>query len=334
MLRMNNRIALGSNLGKSIGNGTTNRYFSTLDGAADYYTIPTVTLTGDFELSFYTDSKSVNKMLLSGGTGTSGLELFLANDNIQLYYEGVSVKTFTGYVNDGKLNLNEFIRVSNTLSYYVNGVFIDSYVLVGNVKIDTIGARTGGGLKLDGVISDVKITDGTDLIRYYKIDEDLSATSTIIDSGSDGSNGTAVSITSSELFTLEGADWIGAELVVNGDFATDSDWTKETGVTINGGVCSSDGSMAAYSPVIIQTSLPLTVTPYKTVYTMSNVTANGTKIILGLTSGTQHNANGTYSEIITSDGANPNVNIQAVQGNGKYIGDLDNVSVKRILQAP
>ena len=65
MLRMNNRIALGSNLGKSIGNGTTSRYMSDLDGTADYYTIPTVELTGDFELSFYTDSKSVNKITFS-----------------------------------------------------------------------------------------------------------------------------------------------------------------------------------------------------------------------------------------------------------------------------
>ena len=70
MLRMNNRIALGSNLGKSIGNGTTSRYMSDLDGVADYYTIPTVTLSGGFiiEADFSIVDNTVNSTFLASGT--------------------------------------------------------------------------------------------------------------------------------------------------------------------------------------------------------------------------------------------------------------------------
>ena len=53
----------------------------------------------------------------------------------------------------------------------------------------------------------------TEPIRYYKLDEDFSATSTAIDSGSDGSHGTAVNITESEEFCLDGCYWLGVELV-------------------------------------------------------------------------------------------------------------------------
>lgn len=44
-----------------------------------------------------------------------------------------------------------------------------------------------------------------------------------------------------ETFTLTDDGWVGQELVVNGGFTTDSDWTKGTGWTIGGGVASYDG---------------------------------------------------------------------------------------------
>ena len=46
---------------------------------------------------------------------------------------------------------------------------------------------------------------------------------------------------------MEGADWIGVELVVNGDFATDSDWDKGVGWSISGGFANIDGTQVAFS---------------------------------------------------------------------------------------
>ena len=54
------------------------------------------------------------------------------------------------------------------------------------------------------------------------------------------------------------SDVIGRELVVNGDFATDSDWTKQAGWTISGGVTNVDSSVAG-STNITSTNLTLTI---------------------------------------------------------------------------
>ena len=54
------------------------------------------------------------------------------------------------------------------------------------------------------------------------------------------------------------SDVIGTELVVNGDFATDSDWTKQAGWTISGGVTNVDSSVAG-STNITSTNLTLTI---------------------------------------------------------------------------
>ena len=45
-----------------------------------------------------------------------------------------------------------------------------------------------------------------------------------------------------ELYAVSPVPTEGAELVTNGDFATDSDWTKGTGWTISGGIANCDGS--------------------------------------------------------------------------------------------
>ena len=261
MLRMDNRIALGSNLGKSIGNGTTNRYFTTLQSASSqYYNIPTVTLTGDFqiEVDFSLTSLTGDHCLIGDSTGQNTIRVDATNGGIDVFIGGVLTIVSDGsFTADSKFNNMLFKRVGTTWTIEYNGVQIyTNTIALSNFECSTISKRFGAFPNyFNGVISEVKITDGTDLIRYYKLDEDLSATSTIIDSGSDGSNGTAISISSSELFTLVGNDWEGSELVVNGDFSTDTVWTKGTGVTIASGVCSSDGTVSAYSTLISQNGI-------------------------------------------------------------------------------
>ena len=48
----------------------------------------------------------------------------------------------------------------------------------------------------------------------------------------------------------------GAELVTNGDFATDTDWSKGTGWTISGGTANCDGSQTSGTQ-LTQTGLSL-----------------------------------------------------------------------------
>ena len=200
------------------------RYFTTLDGTADYYNVPQIAFSGDFEIEFNYSATSPLGAILGHSTNIDFI-YFVDVNTVRFDINSIITDfTLSTPMDDGKLRNYKFVRISGNIECFQDGVSCGVLANGGDFEFDDIGRWTS--VYSTGVISDVKITDGTDLIRYYKLDEDLSATSTIIDSGSDGSNGTAVSITSSELFTLVGNDWEGSELAVNGDFATDlSGWT-------------------------------------------------------------------------------------------------------------
>jgi hypothetical protein len=312
------------------------RYFTTLQSASSqYYTIPTVSLTADFEIELNFSTTSTNTIAFLGNTANNDFLVSLNGTSLRYDLDGSTVQSIPATFNDGKFHNLRVKRVGGVNTIYLDNVLIGTIALpVVTWTIDFIGTRIGGVQLFDGVISDVKITDGTDLIRYYKIDEDLSATSTIIDSGSDGSNGTAISITSSELFTLEGADWIGAELVVNGDFATDTDWTKGTGVTISGGQAHFATSTGAglYLPNPIDTFLSgLTYKLSLEVSSYVSGTANLEIMNQAEDDFIITSSNGTKTGIKTVQTASV---FRPLFRTTAWVADVDNVSVKRILQAP
>lgn len=142
--------------------------------------------------------------------------------------------------------------------------------------------------------------------------------------------GEAISISSSELFTLEGNDWLGSELIVNGNFATDSDWTKQTGWTIGGGVANCDGTQTGNTR-IIQAIASVDDLIYQTVFTTVITAGNVNIVVGGATAGTTRSSSGTYIENIADGGSDFNT---LLKGDVNFVGTIDNVSVKRILQAP
>ena len=119
-------------------------------------------------------------------------------------------------------------------------------------------------------------------------------------------------------------DALGSELVVNGDFATDSDWTKGVGWTISGG--SANGSSTTgdlrQDPVVENGKY------YKVTYTISNYVSGSVRFEIpsNIGSGIERSANGTYTEILLSSGT-------AIQFDARtaFTGSIDNVSVKEYL---
>ena len=448
MLRMNNRIALGSNLGKSIGNGTTSRYMSDLDGVADYYTIPTVTLAGDLkiETDFSTTDTTTFNMIL--GHSSIGDYVQIRDGNkVQTVLNGTSnISPVITSVADGKLHTLKIERISSVLKYYIDNVEIHSIANADTANFNFIG-RFQFGEYFIGVISEVKITDGTDLIRYYKIDEDFSTTDvlknsattlgselwtnppstigarwtdngggsyshtgatgdeliittaglvedaaylcTLVKTGTgavrfhlggaptNGYNisetittagtytfalrgesvttdsiriepinttafevsgitvkkaegyGEAISITSSELFTLEGADWIGSELVTNGDFSVDANWTKNTNTSISGGEGVSDGSNVGTVIGFEQEIGAISGAIYKVNFDINSISGSNLAVTVSTSVFSYKSAIGSYSEIIEAN--DTEVKVRYLAGT---ISTIDNVSVKRILQAP
>ena len=116
----------------------------------------------------------------------------------------------------------------------------------------------------------------------------------------------------------------GTELVTNGDFAADSDWTKETGWSIASGKASYDASSATNA---LYQSIGLTTgSVYRLSFTVVNYTSGSFKGHLSngnVTAATDAiSANGDYSFNITATGA-----LVLFRNVTSFNGSIDNVSV-------
>ena len=112
-------------------------------------------------------------------------------------------------------------------------------------------------------------------------------------------------------------------LVTNGTFAADTNWTKGTGWTIAAGVASkSTGTASGLS----QSCGIVALEPYFLSFTVSNYSAGGVQGLVGGSAGTTYKtANATYAELVTpTPGSNDTV---ILYGNSTFVGDIDNVSV-------
>jgi hypothetical protein len=117
---------------------------------------------------------------------------------------------------------------------------------------------------------------------------------------------------------------LGSELIVNGDFDTDSDWTKGTGWTIAGGLATYGGGVGGD---LDQTTSLVVGKTYKVTYTVSGITAGSvTAKFRGGTSvsGQVANANGTYTDIMVAVVGNISF---AVLAGASFVGNIDNITV-------
>ena len=123
-------------------------------------------------------------------------------------------------------------------------------------------------------------------------------------------------------------DVLGSELITNGDFAVDSNWIKDTGWTISGGLLNCNNSLSNNTRQLI--SSYSTDKKYIITYTVSNYVSGGVKVNLGYTTGTVRSANGTYTEERTfSDGGAFNGYLRIFSDGASEVS-IDNVSLKEI----
>ena len=122
---------------------------------------------------------------------------------------------------------------------------------------------------------------------------------------------------------VENVQILSSNLVTNGDFDTDSDWTKGTGWSI------SDGKAVAVSGTsskLTQSISGLSGKKCSVTFTLSNYGGNGTiKLDFGSLVGQDRNANGTYTEVGTYD-----IDRLEFFKNSSFSGSIDNVSVIEI----
>lgn len=122
---------------------------------------------------------------------------------------------------------------------------------------------------------------------------------------------------------------LGPELVTNGTFDTDSDWTKGAGWTIGGGVASYDGTNAP-NAISQGTTVPVPGTSYQVAITVSMT--QGALIVrpnVGAVAGQyQITASGTYNLVLV--GGNGSFGCIAGNFGGRFIGTIDNISIREL----
>lgn len=197
------------------GASALTRFFTRLNSAlTQYYTIPTWTASGDFEIRFDIYVSSWGGYTILGDITSSDVIRFTDASTIV-------IQDSTGFVFvtlDSDLPINQLI----TINYKWEGQVVSVSASSGQVGVTdaerfhdpvsftTIGSNAGSFF-VDGYLANVSLTESGGDNRFYALDEDLSTTSTIIDSIG-GNNGTAVNVVESQLFTQVGSDWEGVEL--------------------------------------------------------------------------------------------------------------------------
>ncbi len=121
--------------------------------------------------------------------------------------------------------------------------------------------------------------------------------------------------------------YTGDELVTNGGFDTDSDWSKGTGWSIANGVASSDGTQSSNTnlqsstfdfSVDTKVTLSFDVVNYSSGNLAASVTGTGQADLTNI------NSNGTYSVTVVSSAGSRYVDFTA---DANFVGSIDNVSI-------
>ena len=136
---------------------------------------------------------------------------------------------------------------------------------------------------------------------------------------------TPTSYENGKILSVKPVQSLGFEQIENGNFATDSDWTKGAGWTISGGTANAT-SAATGTPLSQYID---TGKKYKITYDVVSLSQGAFQVDLsysGTALGQLVTTTGTFTDIVTS--INPALSIRVV---GTTTGSIDNVSVKELI---
>ena len=142
----------------------------------------------------------------------------------------------------------------------------------------------------------------------------------------DGTKNLSQAITHSRSGNATMTDGYGPELVTNGDFSTDSDWTKGAGVSISSGVASVN---SASGITLLSQDLGVAQKTIVVSLTVSNYVSGILRVQYGAINSPNLSDNGTYSFIISGSNVSTNLTLLSI-GGSQCILDIDNISVREM----
>jgi len=183
-----------------------------VEANSEYYTIPLITLTGDYivECEFSADSLAVVSALFGNSGNFNNRMRILTNGSIDARPENTSstITSATGLVaNTDEFNTLRLMRTGALSEIVLNGTTVASGTFsISDTVINQIAHTQSGSTFATGVLRDFRVWDDGELVRWYKLDETWDGPSTVAVDSISGQDGTALVITSSDAqnYTFDG----------------------------------------------------------------------------------------------------------------------------------
>jgi len=120
------------------------------------------------------------------------------------------------------------------------------------------------------------------------------------------------------------SEFPGADVIVNGEFAADTNWTKgDAAVTIASNKATWSGAQGGNADLTAAVAPLASGIRYLITYTLSGVSAGTITPLFGTQTGTAQNASGTFTEEVTANGT-----AFVLRGNAAFTGSCEVVSVQ------
>jgi len=326
------RSQITSMVNPNAGGGAEQRIFIDLDPVANgFYELATpIVMTGDFSVKANLSSPLGSSSALCGGA--SGASHITINTDltirIRINNQSVLSSSVTG-LDDGRLHLIEFIRTGSTGEIFIDGVSFEVFgsVSIGLFTIDFIGQQNNLSF-FDGILANPTFNNnGT--ITSFNLDEATSNTE-LSNEGNNTLTYNNIALDDRELFTLVGNDWVGQELVVNGGFATDSDWVLGVGTSISGGEAHYT-SAATSIRITASVDVPVSVgARYLATHKITQITEGGLFTVISGRGTPTNTSIGDYSFVVEI----LSLSSTYTRSSGTTTASIDDFSVKRILETP
>ena len=271
------------------------------------------------------DALSGYQAIFGGTFGANNGLIVLKNNQLNIYTNTDNL--FSYILETGKKYHVALSQSGSSVSAFINGVLVDSVSL--SVTLEAgggsyyIGRNPYSAIEFfNGKMSGVKLFNTA--LTAAQVADLYNNPEKVVPTGVDN---TALKLwlpmqEGAGTTAINGAsDALGSEQIENGDFATDSDWTKGSGWTISGGTanCNSGSSTELYQ------SSAVSGKTYKITFTITSYTSGNIAARAGGVTGVVRTSTGTFTDTIVANGTQ-----LGVFNSGGFVGSIDNVSAKEI----
>tara|TARA_R110002072_G_scaffold130560_1_gene269450 strand:+ start:408 stop:2402 length:1995 start_codon:yes stop_codon:yes gene_type:complete len=170
--------AFGPFLSNAVYDATVNGASAYFDGSGDYLSTPSISIgtgTFSFECWLYpigiTDGNNDTIIRFANGNNNTGVQIYIANgDDLKIYKYSGGAKSFYNVFLPNQWHKLLFVRESNTLTSYVNGVSVGTYTVSDNLDGVVMLGANGGAELATGYMSGARLSNNARQSGNYTVE--------------------------------------------------------------------------------------------------------------------------------------------------------------------